>query len=150
MPLQSAGILLFRYRESLEVLLAHPGGPFFKNKNEGAWTIPKGLISEDESPLKAAIREFEEETGTKVSGDFIPLAPIRFKSGKTVHAWALEGDLEAEHISCNTFPLEWPPKSGQMQDFPEIDRAEWFTIPEAEKKIHPAQLPFIEELLSKT
>src|SRR6185503_1592741 len=146
----SAGILLYRLnKKNVEVLLVHPGGPFWKNKDEGAWSIPKGEYAEDEDALKAAIREFKEETGISVSGDFIPLNTVKLKSGKLVQAWALEKDIDAAIIKSNTFLLEWPPKSGKKIDVPEIDKAEWFTIPEAKKKINTGQLPLLEELLSK-
>jgi predicted NUDIX family NTP pyrophosphohydrolase len=146
----SAGILLYRFnKKKLEVLLAHPGGPFWKNKDEGAWSIPKGELDEDEDALNAAIREFKEETGISVSGDFIPLNSVKLKSGKLVKAWALEKDIDAAVIKSNIFLLEWPPKSGKKIEVPEIDKAEWFTISEAKKKINEGQLPLLEELLSK-
>ena len=146
----SAGILLYRFnKKKLEVFLVHPGGPFWKNKDEGAWSIPKGELDENEDALKAAMREFKEETGISVSGDFIPLNTVKLKSGKLVQAWALEKDIDAAIIKSNTFLLEWPPKSGKKIDVPEIDKAEWFTIPEAKKKINTGQLPLLEELLSK-
>src|ERR1700730_9341246 len=125
MPKQSAGILLFRLKnKDIEVLLAHPGGPFFKNKDDGAWTIPKGEIDNEEEPLLAAKREFKEETGTEINGKFIPLKPVKYKSGKIVYAWAVEGNIDPSVLKCNTFKLEWPPKSGKFIDAPEIDRAE--------------------------
>ena len=147
MPKKSAGILLYRIRNKLpEVFLVHPGGPFWANKDGGAWTIPKGEFDEDEDPLDAAKREFKEETGTKISGEFIELNPIRQKSGKIVLAWAVEGDIEPTKIISNEFEMEWPPRSGKMKRFPEIDKASWFNLTEAKQKIIPAQSFLIEEL----
>jgi predicted NUDIX family NTP pyrophosphohydrolase len=144
----SAGILLFRFlNKEIEFFLVHPGGPFWKNKDEGAWSVPKGEFIQGEDPLKAAQREFEEETGIKVSGNFLALSPVKLKSGKQVQAWALEKDVDHEKIKSNTFSLEWPPRSGKMIDVPEVDRAAWFTTEEAKKKINPGQLPLIDELL---
>jgi predicted NUDIX family NTP pyrophosphohydrolase len=144
---KSAGLLPFRFsKKKMEVLLAHPGGPFWKNKDAGAWSIIKGEYNEDEEPLSAAKREFEEETGLKLTGKFIPLKPIRQKSGKEVLAWAVETAIDPSQIKSNTFEIEWPPKSGRKQSFPEIDRAEWFTIEEAREKINPAQMALFEEL----
>jgi len=146
----SAGILLYRWKNSvLGVFLIHPGGPFFAKKDEGAWSVPKGELDEGEDALAAARREFGEETGCKAEGDFIPLSPIIQKNGKTVLAWAVEGDCDAASIKSNTFALEWPPKSGRVQDFPEVDRAGWFTVDEAKKKINPAQAALVDELLDK-
>ncbi|MCD6067105.1 MAG: putative pyrophosphohydrolase [Bacteroidetes bacterium] len=145
---QSAGILLYRIEErNLKVLLAHPGGPFWAKKDAGSWSIPKGEFTETEDALSAAKREFFEETGFEISGDCKTLTPIKQKSGKLVHAWAVEQDLDASMIKSNTFEMEWPPKSGKMQEFPEIDRAEWFSVGEAMEKILPAQRSFIEELM---
>ena len=147
---KSAGILLFRrIHKKPEVLLVHPGGPFWKNKDEGAWTIPKGEFEEGEDPLGTAIREFTEETGNQPVGAFVSLSPIRQKSGKWVYAWALEGDLNAENISSNMFEIEWPPRSGRLQSFPEIDRAAWFDFETARQKINPAQKAFLDELEEK-
>ncbi|MDP9077571.1 MAG: NUDIX domain-containing protein [Bacteroidota bacterium] len=147
MSSQSAGILLYRKAGSqLQIFLVHPGGPFFKNKDLGAWSIPKGEFSDNEEPLAAAKREFEEETGKKVDGDFIELNPVKLKSGKKVYAWAVEGDINHETISSNLFEMEWPPKSGKKQSFPEIDRAGWFEVDEAKLKINVSQAAFIEEL----
>lgn len=147
---KSAGILLFRRTDNdIEVLLAHPGGPLWKNKDEGAWTIPKGEFAEDEQPLDAANREFTEETGVALYGEFIELTPVKQKSGKTVYAWALEFDIKASEIQSNVFEMEWPPKSGKLNRFPEIDRAAWFGTEEAKQKIIPAQAAFIEELIGK-
>ena len=143
----SAGILYFRSRPGgLEVLLAHPGGPFWARKDVGAWTIPKGEIGEAEDPLAAARREFAEETGLEAQGDAIALAPIRQRGGKTVHAWAIEGDCDAAAIRSNLFSMEWPPRSGRQQEFPEIDRAEWFSLAAARGKILPAQVPLLDQL----
>jgi predicted NUDIX family NTP pyrophosphohydrolase len=147
MPKQSAGILLYRYKATqLELFLVHPGGPFFKNKDDGAWSIPKGEFLEDEDPLAAAKREFLEETGQAIDGDFKLLHPAQLKSGKIIHAWAVEGDIDHEIITSNLFEMEWPPKSGKMQSFPEIDRAAWFTADIAKIKLNPAQVKLIEEL----
>src|SRR5262245_778169 len=143
---QSAGLLLFRRVDGeIEVLLGHPGGPFWKNKNEGAWSIPKGLIASGEPPLAAARREFAEETGHDPPGDAIPLGSATQPGGKLVHVWAIEGDWEPADIRSNTFEMEWPPRSGRRQSFPEIDRAAWFTIPVARSKILRGQLPLIDE-----
>ena len=147
MPKHSAGILLFRRtRGLLEVLLAHPGGPLWKNKDEGSWSIPKGEYGDDEDPLTAARREFLEETGVAVAGEFIPLGEIRQRSGKIVTAWALERDLDPAAIHSNTFSLIWPPRSGKLQEFPEIDRVEWFSFDAARSKINPAQAELLDRL----
>jgi predicted NUDIX family NTP pyrophosphohydrolase len=143
----SAGILLFRkIGEKFEVLLVHPGGPFWTKKDLGAWSIPKGEIAESESPETAARREFEEELGSQPEGELIPLGEIRQKAGKIVHAWALEGDLDVTKIRSNTFQIEWPPRSGKMKEFPEVDRAAFFSLDEARQKINPAQAEFIDRL----
>ncbi len=143
----SAGILMYRKRNgALQVFLVHPGGPLWVNKDLGAWSIPKGEIDTEEDPLSAAQREFEEETGFPVSGRFIPLSPVKLKSGKTVKAWAVEGDCDPEAIRSNTFQMEWPPKSGRQCEFPEVDLAAWFALEEAKEKINKGQLPLIEEL----
>lgn len=144
---QSAGILLYRMKGSkAEVMLVHPGGPFWAKKDEGAWTIPKGEFEDDENPLDAALREFREETGIELSGKFIQLSPVKQKSGKMVYAWALQADVDAAKIRSNTFEIEWPPRSGKKQAFPEIDCAEWFGIEEAKRKINHRQIALIEEL----
>jgi len=144
---QSAGILLYQKNDNqLQVLLVHPGGPFFRNKDLGVWSIPKGEFLDDEEALTAAKREFEEETGKAISGDFIPLKPVTLKSRKTIYAWAVEGEIDPETIVSNLFEMEWPPKSGRMQSFPEIDRAGWFDLSEAKSKINAAQAGLIEEL----
>lgn len=145
---KSAGILLYRKRNDItEVFLVHPGGPFWIKKDIGAWSITKGEFTDEEQPLTAAIREFKEETGMLLSGDYIELTPVKQKGGKVVYAWALEGDIDAGTITCNTFKMEWPPKSGQWKSFPEVDKADWFTIEEAKQKINPSQVAFIDELL---
>ncbi len=144
----SAGILLFRRKNNIiEVFLVHPGGPFFARKDVGYWSIPKGEIDEGEEPLAAARREFQEETGCGVEGNFIPLSPVRQKSGKTVLAWAVEGDCNVDTIRSNTFTLEWPPRSGMKREFPEVDRAGWFTVDEAKGKMNTAQKGLLDELL---
>lgn len=143
---QSYGILLYRWRSGQpEFFLVHPGGPFFVNKHAGSWTIPKGEANVDEAPLHTAIREFEEETGYRPSGHFIPLTPIVQKGGKQVHCWAVEGDLDPTAIRSNTFELEWPPHSEKKQAFPEIDRAEWYCFEEACKLINEKQRNLLQE-----
>jgi predicted NUDIX family NTP pyrophosphohydrolase len=137
---------MFRRRDGLQVLLVHPGGPFWKNKDDGAWSIPKGEVDENEDLLLCARREFEEELGVAPQGSFIALSPIKQKAGKIVHAWCFEGDLDAASIHSNTFTMEWPPKSGKRAEFPEVDRAEWFDLPTARKKINPAQAAIIDEM----
>lgn len=143
---KSAGLLLFRFRPSgMEVLLGHMGGPFWQRKDEGAWSIPKGEF-ETEAPLDAALREFQEETGYKPTGNFIELAPVRQPGGKTVYAWAVEFDCDAEKIKSNTFSMEWPKGSGTMCEFPEIDRAAWFPLAVARKKILKGQMALVDQL----
>lgn len=139
---------MYRLQEGqLQVLLAHPGGPFYKNKDSGFWTIPKGEIAPEENGLDAAVREFTEETGMTPCGEFIPLGSVKQKSGKTVHAWAFIGGWdETEPLTSNTFELEWPPRSGLKQTFPEIDKAMFFSVPEALGKINEAQREFIRKL----
>jgi len=144
---QSAGILLYRLTgNELTVLLVHPGGPFFAKKDNGAWTIPKGELAEEEEPLLTAKREFEEETGKPVTGVFIKLTSIKQKGGKLVHAWAVEGDFDTSQLKSNMFEMSWPPRSGLIKRFPEIDKAQWFTPEEALDKLLPAQRAFITEL----
>jgi len=146
---QSAGVLLYRKSgKQIEVFLVHPGGPFYKNKDLGSWSIPKGEFLADEEPFTAAKREFEEETGLAIDGNFIELNPVFIKSGKKIFAWAVEGDIDHLNIKSNFFEMEWPPKSGKTQSFPEIDKGEWFEIAEAKLKINTAQFGFIEELIS--
>jgi len=130
----------------LQVLLVHPGGPFFQKKDEGAWTIPKGEVEPGEDLLATARREFEEELGFAPKGEFTPLAPVKQKGGKVVHAWAFAGDCDPTAAKSNTFTIEWPPRSGRMTEFPEIDRAEFFDLDEAKRKINPAQVALLEEL----
>jgi predicted NUDIX family NTP pyrophosphohydrolase len=147
MPKTSAGILLHRLRDGQrEVLLVHPGGAFWKNKDDGAWTIPKGEVAEGEDLLAAAQREFHEELGTRPAGAFRELTPIKQKAGKWVHAWAVEGDLDTTTIKSNTFTMEWPPRSGKQAQFPEVDRAAWFPLPEARRKINPAQVSLLDQI----
>jgi predicted NUDIX family NTP pyrophosphohydrolase len=150
MPEKSAGLLVYRRSEAgVEFLLAHPGGPFWARRDAGAWSIPKGLIDEGEETLAAARREFEEEVGQGIDGDFAPLAPLRQKSGKIVHAWMVEADLELESFRSNLFEMEWPRRSGHAQAFPEIDRVGWFAPEEALIKILPGQAGFIREAMAK-
>lgn len=138
---------MYRRRgRDIEVLLAHPGGPLWANKDAGAWTIPKGEIGEGEAPLAAACREFAEETGFACAGPFLELTPIRQRSGKVVHAWAFAGDCAPEALRSNTFTMEWPPRSGRFGTFPEIDRAAFFTLPAARSRINPAQEALLDEL----
>lgn len=145
----SAGIVLYRIRNGLEVFIAHPGGPLFAHKDDGHWSIPKGEVEPDEDLLATAIREFEEEIGLAIDpqSEFIPLGAIRQKGGKIVHGWAVRGEWpENRPIQSNTFTLEWPPGSGRTREFPEVDRAEFFPVLEAKRKLKPTQLPLIERL----
>ena len=147
MAKQSAGLLVFRRSKSgLEVFLVHPGGPFWAKKDQGSWSIPKGEFAEDEEGLAAARREFREEVGQDIAGVFIALTPRRQPSRKMIHAWAVEGEVDAEALVSNEFELEWPPRSGRMQRFPEVDAGAWFTFEEAKGRIQPGQLPILEEL----
>jgi predicted NUDIX family NTP pyrophosphohydrolase len=149
MPRISAGLLMYRMKDGKpQVLLAHPGGPFFSKKDEGAWTIPKGEVESGEDLLATARREFEEETGVAPSGPFVALKPIKQKGGKIVHAWAFQGDCDPGAIVSNTFTMEWPPKSGRAMEFPEIDRADFFDLAEARRKIKAGQEALIDELES--
>lgn len=144
---RSAGLLLYRVREgALEVFLVHPGGPFWVKKDLGVWSIPKGEIDEGEDPLEAARREFEEETGFRPEGTFREMAPVQQRSGKIVYAWAVEGDCDPAALRSNTFPLEWPPRSGRLTDVPEVDRGGWFTTAAAREKVLPGQIGLLEEL----
>jgi predicted NUDIX family NTP pyrophosphohydrolase len=152
MPKKSAGLLLYREaadEPGIEVLLVHPGGPFWRNKDEGAWTIPKGEFTDDEDPLAAAKREFEEELGAKPpAGDYIQLKPIKQRNGKIVHAWATKGDFDPAILRSNTFEMEWPPKSGHIKSFPEVDRAQWFAAEVAKQKLVFGQAALVDELLA--
>jgi len=144
---RSAGLLMYRYRDRvLEVFLVHPGGPFWAKKDRGAWSIPKGEYPPEEDALAAARREFAEETGCAFQGELLPLTPRRQPSGKLITAWAFAGDCDPATIRSNTFSMEWPPNSGRQQEFPEIDRAAWFTLEVAKEKIIPGQLGFLAEL----
>ena len=147
----SAGLLMFRRKNgALEVLLVHPGGPYFQNKDDGAWTIPKGEATEGEDLLERARVEFEEELGIAASGHWLELGSIKQKGGKTVHAWAFAGDLENDFkLASNTFEMEWPPHAGKMQRFPEVDRASFFPIEEARRKINGAQTVFLDRLIEQ-
>jgi predicted NUDIX family NTP pyrophosphohydrolase len=145
----SAGLLAFRRSDALEILLAHPGGPFWAKKDDGAWSIPKGLAEADADLLATAQREFSEETNLAATGAFIPLAPVRQKSGKLVHAWAFEADLDLRAFASNAFEMEWPPRSGQRKSFPEIDRIAYFAMPVAMTKIISYQQPLLRELQAK-
>jgi predicted NUDIX family NTP pyrophosphohydrolase len=148
-PKRSAGILVYRLGvSSLDVLLVHPGGPFWAKKDEGAWFIPKGEIEPAEEPLAAALREFREEVGIEPPpGSPLELGTVKNKGGKLIYAWALPGDLDLAGFHSNTFSLEWPPRSGKQREFPEVDRAQYFTVEEALVKMHPAELPLVERLL---
>ena len=148
MPKLSAGILLFRQSNAaLEVFLVHPGGPFWAKKDLGAWSIPKGEYTPPDDALEAARREFQEETGFGLpDGEVCPLGEVRLASGKIVRAWCLKGNCDAEAIRSNAFRMEWPPRSGKLQDFPEVDRAAWFSLALASRKIHPAQIEFLHRL----
>jgi predicted NUDIX family NTP pyrophosphohydrolase len=147
MPVLSAGILLFRRSPGgIEVLLVHPGGPFWARRDEGSWSIPKGEHAASETAVDAARREFEEETGSPPPEPLVELGEVRQKSGKRVQAWAGEGDLDADAVHSTTFELEWPPRSGRMQTFPEVDRAAWFELDEARRRLLPAQVPFVDRL----
>jgi predicted NUDIX family NTP pyrophosphohydrolase len=143
----SAGLLMYRRsKHGVEVLLVHPGGPYWVRKDQGVWSIPKGVVGENEDKLSAAQREFTEETSFSACGPFIDLGQVRQKSGKQVYGWAFEGDCEVSQLKSNSFTLEWPPKSGQMKEFPEVDRGEFFSLPAARAKINPQQFAFLERL----
>jgi predicted NUDIX family NTP pyrophosphohydrolase len=149
-PPPSAGILMFRRREgALEVLLIKPGGPFWRNKDAGAWMIPKGMVEQGEAPVEAALREFEEETGTRLAEVPFPLATVRQAGGKQVTAYAVEGDLNPAAITSIEFEIEWPPRSGRRQSFPEASEARWMAIPEARAMMLPSQLPLLDALEAK-
>jgi predicted NUDIX family NTP pyrophosphohydrolase len=146
----SAGLLMFRKcGPDLQVFLVHPGGPFWKKKDHGAWSIPKGEYEKGEDPLDAAKREFEEETGIKPEGEFIALDQMKQPSGKVITAWAFEGDCSPKALRSNTFSMEWPPKSGRKQEFPEVDRADWFTLDDARKRIVKGQIGFLDQLMTR-
>ena len=144
----TAGLLLYRRHNELEVFLIHPGGPFWTKKDVGAWSLPKGEICQGEQPLEAAKREFAEETGFSIAGEFHPLEPLKQPGGKLVYAWAIEGDCDPAQLKSNLFSLEWPPKSGKTQEFPEVDRGAWFDISEARRRIRSAQAGFLDQLLA--
>ena len=147
---QSAGILPYRHVQGrIEVFLVHPGGPFWANKDAGAWSIPKGLFGDDEDPLGAAKREFREETGFEPSGQMIALEPVRQPGGKLVHVWAMAGDLDPARLRSNSFSMEWPRGSGKQREFPEVDRGAWFPFEEAARRILPGQAPFLAQLLER-
>jgi len=147
MPKISAGLLMYRDTDhDLEVLLVHPGGPFWQRKDNGAWTIPRGEVENGEDNLTAAIREFQEETGWQPQGPYLPLGEARLRSGKAIHAWAFRGSFDPASLRSNLFEIEWPPKSGRRQQFPEIDRAGFFTIAEARNKMRISELPFLDRL----
>ena len=152
MAKRSAGILLYRVRDGApEVLLVHPGGPFWAKRDAGAWSIPKGEHEPGEDPRACAMRELEEELGTNPAGDanLVELGDVRQRGGKTVTAWAVNGDFDPATLRSNTFSMEWPPRSGAMRDFPEVDRAEWFSLGEARERILPAQAPFLDRLAER-
>ena len=147
MPKRSAGLLPYRWRDGrLEVFLVHPGGPFWARRDQNAWSLAKGEAEPEEDLLAAARREFAEETGLSIDGPALLLAPLKQPGGKLVHAWAIEADPDAASIRSNSFPLEWPPRSGRIREFPEVDRAGWFGLPEARHKIHEGQIGFLDEL----
>ena len=147
MPRQSAGLLVYRERAGeLQFFLVHPGGPLWQNKDAGIWSIPKGEFSADEEPLEAAKREFWEETGMTVEGEFLPLGSVKQRGGKIVHGWAVRGDFDAAQVRSNTFDLEWPPRSSRLVAFPEVDRGAWFSMSEAKEKIKEAQIAFLDEV----
>lgn len=154
MSKQSAGIVLYRFKnETPQVLLVHPGGPFWAKKDTGTWSIPKGEIEENENAFAAARREAYEETGINLAtydaSSFIELSPVKIKSGKTIFAWAVEGDFDINEMKSNSFEMEWPPKSGKQKQFPEVDKAGWFSIEEAKLKVNKGQVPMLEEVTEK-
>jgi len=150
MPQRSAGLLIHRRSAGvLEFLLVHPGGPFWARKDEGAWSIPKGLVGENEDELDAARREVEEELGVAIDGDFQPVGSYKQPGGKIVIAWSVEADIDADAIRSNMFTMEWPPKSGAMREFPEVDKAGWFSFPEAGLKILKGQRPILDDFLER-
>jgi predicted NUDIX family NTP pyrophosphohydrolase len=144
---RSAGILVFRKKaKNMEYLLAHPGGPFYAKKDDGSWSIPKGEYDDSEDPFEAAIREFNEETGISLNGNFMELKPVKQNGGKYIHTWAIENDADVSNFKSNEFELEWPPKSGKFKSYPEIDRLDWFVYDDARKKILKGQIPVLDEL----
>jgi predicted NUDIX family NTP pyrophosphohydrolase len=146
----SAGILVYRFTSGvLEVFLVHPGGPFWAKRDQGSWSIPKGELDDGAGLLETAKREFREETGLPIEGEFVELTPSRQPSGKRVHAWAVNGEIDPSCVKSNTFSMEWPPRSGKQQEFPEVDRGQWFAMPEAYEKLLPGQRGFLEELEQK-
>ena len=146
----SAGILLYRSRAGmLEVFLVHPGGPYWTRKDAGAWSIPKGEVDEGADELATARREFEEETGSAIHGEFVALTPLKQPSGKLVHAWAVSGDINASSVKSNMFSMEWPPRSGKQKEFPEVDRGEWFSVAAAKEKITAGQRAFLDQLQAR-
>ena len=150
MVVKSAGILVYRFKDGeLQVMLVHPGGPFWRKKDKGAWSIPKGICEENEAFINAAKREFKEETGFDMDGEFLDLGEIKQPSGKIVHIWAVQGDLDTTKIRSNTFKLEWPKGSGRIREFPEVDRGEWFPLDIAKDKITKGQKAFLDRLLGK-
>jgi predicted NUDIX family NTP pyrophosphohydrolase len=147
---RSAALLVYRRaKPGIEVFLVHPGGPFWAKKDLGAWSIPKGEFDDDEDGLAAARREFLEEVGQAVDGAFIALTPVKQRGGKVVHAWAVEGQVDASAVKSNMFEMEWPPRSGRTASFPEVDRGQWFPLAEALRRILPAQAPILQELAAK-
>jgi predicted NUDIX family NTP pyrophosphohydrolase len=147
MAKHSAGLMVYRRTTGrLEVLLVHPGGPFWADKDFGSWSIPKGEFTAEEDPLTAAKREFHEETGFVVEGDYVALGSLKQPGGKMIHAWAVAGDCDPARLRSNTFSLEWPPRSGRTRDFPEVDRAAWFPLPEAQRRIARGQVGFLDQL----
>jgi len=147
MEKRSAGLVMYRLRsDALEVLLVHPGGPFWARKDEGAWSIPKGKVEDGEDALDAARREFEEETGQRAEGTFVPLQTVTQRSGKRIAAWAFEGEFDPSQLRSDTFMMEWPPRSGEQREFPEVDRAAWFPAAEAKRRLNPGQAPLVDEL----
>jgi predicted NUDIX family NTP pyrophosphohydrolase len=149
---KSAGLLMYRRDRSgeIEVLLAHPGGPYWRGKDAGAWTLPKGEYEDPEEPLAAACREFDEETGFPITPPFLALGDVKLKSGKRISAWAFSGDCDPGQVRCNTFEMEWPPRSGRLQSFPELDRVQWFKLDDARQKLNGAQATFLDRLEAST
>jgi predicted NUDIX family NTP pyrophosphohydrolase len=150
MPKRSSGILMYRQPHArIELLLVHPGGPFWAKKDRGVWSIPKGEFVDPETPLEAAKREFAEEIGQSIDGDFLALAPVKSPGGKVIHAFAVAGAVDVDYVKSSLFEMEWPPHSGKMQRFPEVDRGAWFGIEDARTRLHKGQLPILEELIAK-